>query len=220
MNTALLIRYLNELAQNNNRPWFAHNKPTYDIVLEQFAALVSETIPLVTKFDPQLGPVEAKKAVFRIYRDVRFAKDKSPYKTHFSALIGDRKRQDAAPWYYFQIDHKGTLMLGGGLYQPDKDAIKKIRDHMVEHPRSLDKLLRNKKFMATYGGLADEDKMVRPPKTYDAGHRHIEAIKNRHFIGITEINLKKHKTDNLAKDIAGMFRDVHPLVVWLREALA
>lgn len=219
MNIAALNQFLSGLAKNNNRPWFVHNKPAYDILREEFTVLVADLIRRVDKFDPELGPVDAKKALFRIYRDVRFSGDKSPYKTHFSAVIGDRKGHNSVPGYYFQIDERGVLFAGGGIYMPEKDVLTKIRNFIIAEPDKLTRLLKNARFKRTYGGLSDEDKMTRPPKGYSADQPHIEHIKNRHFVSGLDINLKKSPPKDLAKDIAMLFQDLHPLILWLREAV-
>src|SRR5258707_1164265 len=90
MHLNALIEFLTGLEQNNNRPWFVWNKPAYDVLREEFEALVGNVIVRVAKFDKKVGPVDPKKAMFRIYRDTRFSKDKTPYKTHFSAAIQER----------------------------------------------------------------------------------------------------------------------------------
>jgi len=220
MNIPALTQFLSGLAKNNTRPWFVHNKPAYDILREEFIELVADLILRVEKFDPDIGPVDAKKALFRIYRDVRFAADKSPYKTHFSAVIGDRKGHNSVPGYYFQIDERGALFAGGGIYMPEKDVLAKIRTFIVDEPDRLTKLLKNPRFKKTYGGLSGDDKMTRPPKGYGADLPHIEHIKNRHFVAGVEVNLKKNPPKDLAKEIAALFQDLQPLIVWLREARA
>ena len=111
MHLNALIEFLGGLEQNNNRPWFAWNKPAYDLLREEFEALLIDVIARVAKFDRGLGPVDAHKAMFRIYRDTRFYKDKTPYKTHFSAAIRDRAKRGLEPGYYFEIDHRGVLQV-------------------------------------------------------------------------------------------------------------
>ncbi len=220
MHLKALIEFLSGLEQNNNRPWFAWNKPAYDLLREEFEALLVDVIARVGKFDRALGPVDAKKAMFRIYRDTRFYKDKTPYKTHFSAAIRERAKRGLEPGYYFEIDYRGVLMVGGGIYRPDPAILLRIRRHIAEKPGSLTTLLRNPRFAKTYGGLMDEDALARPPKGFSADTPHIEAIKQRHYFGITEANLKKRPPKDLARDLAGYFEDLYPLMVWLRKAAA
>jgi uncharacterized protein (TIGR02453 family) len=219
MHITALTQFLTGLTENNNRPWFLHNKPAYDILREEFTELVAGVIQRTAKFDKSIEHVDPKKSLFRIYRDVRFSKNKDPYKTHFSAYIAARKDHKGDPGYYFQIDAKGMLGMGGGIYMPEPPTLKKVRDFIVAHPEKLSKLLKNKRFVDTYGGISEEDRMVRPPKGYDAELPHIEHIKNRHFFGWTELSLKKLKAKDLAGEIAARYEDLYPLNLWLREGL-
>jgi uncharacterized protein (TIGR02453 family) len=218
MHVPALIEFLDGLARNNNRPWFVWNKPAYDILREEFEALVGDLIGRVRAFDREIGTVEAKKAMFRIYRDTRFAKDKTPYKTQFSAAIGDRSKRGAAPGYYFHIDHQGVLMAGGGIYSPRPPILLAIRRHIATYPQGLTRVLRDPAFRRTYGGLAEEAALARPPKGFAADMPHIDAIRQKHFFGIVEIDLRRKPPKDLAGTIAGYFRDVKPLIAWLRTA--
>jgi len=218
MHVNALIEFLDGLARNNNRAWFAWNKPAYDILRQEFEDLVADLVRRVAVFDRDLGRVEPKQALFRIYRDTRFAKDKSPYKTQFSAAIGDRSKRGLAPGYYFHIDHDGMLMAGGGIYRPHPSILLRIRRRIAGHPRSLTRVLRDARFKRTYGGLAPAESLARPPKGFAADLPHIDAIKLKHFFGIVEVNLAQHPTKDLAGDIARHFRDLLPLMKWLRVA--
>jgi uncharacterized protein (TIGR02453 family) len=218
MHLKALIEFLGGLEQNNNRPWFAWNKPAYDLLREEFEALLTDVIARVAKFDRGLGPVDARKAMFRIYRDTRFYKDKTPYKTHFSAAIRDRAKRGLEPGYYFEIDHRGVLQVGGGIYRPEPAILMRIRRHIASKPGMLTTLLRNPRFAKTYGGLMEEDSLVRPPKGFSVDTPHIEAIKLRHYFGLAEANLKRRPPKDLARDLAGYFEDLYPLMAWLRKA--
>lgn len=217
MHIPALLQFLEGLAENNNRPWFMANKPAYDILREEFQTLLGEVIQKTAKFDKSIEHLDPRKSMFRIYRDVRFSKNKDPYKTHFSAVIGDKKTGE--PCYYFQINKEGKLGMGGGIYMPEPPALKTIRTAIVEDAAGFSKVLKNKAFAGRYGGLIDDDKLQRPPKGFPADHAHIEAIKNRHFFGWNEVSLKKQKPKDMAADIAAAFKDAHPLVQWLRESL-
>ncbi|MDX2219332.1 MAG: DUF2461 domain-containing protein [Burkholderiales bacterium] len=214
MHIPALIQFLQGLAENNNRPWFLHNKPAYDILREEFQTLVGEVIRGTAKFDKSIEHLEPKKSMFRIYRDTRFSKNKDPYKTHFSAVIGNKKTGE--PCYYFHIDKDGKLGTGGGIYMPEPAALKTIRESIVENPAAFAKVMKNKKFVARYGGLMDEDRLQRPPKGFPADHPHIEAIKKRHFFGWHEQSIAKRAPKDLAGEIVGHFADAEPLVAWLR----
>jgi uncharacterized protein (TIGR02453 family) len=218
MQLKALLEFLSGLEQNNNRPWFAWNKPAYDVLREEFEILVTDVTGRVQKFDRGLGPVDPKKAMFRIYRDTRFSKDRTPYKTHFSAAIRDRSKRGLEPGYYFHIDHEGMLLIGGGIYRPEPEILKRVRRYIATKPATLTKMLRSPRFKKTYGTFIEEDALSRPPKGYSVDAPHIEAIKLRHFFAMFEVNVKKRPPKDLAADLAAGFRDLLPLMEWLRAA--
>lgn len=222
MHIPALLQFLKELSENNNRPWFLHNKPNYDILREEFTELVADIIQRIAKFDSRIEHVDPKKSLFRIYRDVRFSGNKDPYKTQFSAMIGEKKDHKSVPGYYFQINPDGILGMGGGVYMPEQETLNKIRHEILAWPDAVTALLKNKRFLATYGGLSEEDRMMRAPKGYQhlpADHPMLDMIKHRHYFSFLEIDLKTHKSKDLAKEIAGNFEDLYPLIVWLRGVL-
>jgi uncharacterized protein (TIGR02453 family) len=215
-----LTQFLTELGENNNRPWFIMNKPRYDILREEFLAVVTELIGQLGKFDKQVIACNPKKALFRINRDVRFANDKRPYKTRFSAGITpfDLRRPSAGggPTYYFHIDPNGTMLIGAGEYLPPAPRLKAIRDEIVNDATGFGKLMKNKQLRATFGELQTEDKLQRPPKGYDPGHPHIEYLKLKSFFVWTEVKLKLNAPDQLVPQLAATFKDAYALVAWLR----
>lgn len=222
MHTRDLIQFLSELSENNNRAWFVMNKPRYDILRAEFLELVTQLIADISKFDPAVAGCNPKKALFRINRDMRFSKDKSPYKTTFSAAItasGLKKpSQGGGPAYYFHIDANGMLLVAGGEYIPPSGRLKTIRDHVVADASGFGKVLKNKKLKERFGDLQDEGKLVRPPKGFDADAPHIEYIKMKSFIVWTETGIKKKIPTDLGKEVAAGFKDAYPLVAWLRQA--
>ena len=215
-----LTQFLTELADNNNRPWFIHNKPRYDILREEFETVVTELIAAIGKFDRRVVACNPKKAMFRINRDVRFANDKRPYKTRFSAGItpNDLRRPSAGggPTYYFHIEGDGTLGIGAGEYLPPADRLKAIREQIVNDATGFAKLIKNKNMRATFGELETEHKLQRPPKGYDPAHPHIEYLKLKGFFMWTEVKLKLNAPDELVPQLARAYKDAFALVEWLR----
>jgi uncharacterized protein (TIGR02453 family) len=216
-----LTQFLSELSQNNNRPWFIMNKPRYDILREEFLAVVTELIRELGKFDKQVAACNPKKAMFRINRDIRFSHDKSPYKTRFSAGITphDKRRPSAGggPTYYFHIDSDGTLLFGAGEYLPPAARLRAIREAVVNDATGFAKVLKNKQLRATYGEMQAEDKLQRPPKGFDPAHPHIEYLKLKSFFVWTEVKLKLNAPDQMVPDLVRGFKDAFPLVSWLRS---
>jgi len=215
-----LIQFLSELKENNNRAWFVMNKPRYDILRAEFLELVSGLIIDISKFDPALVDCNAKKALFRINRDIRFSHDKSPYKTTFSASItasGLKKPSEGGgPAYYFQINDTGKLLVAGGEYMPPADRLKAIRQHLLEDAVGFNKVLKSKKLKESFGGLQEEGKLKRPPKGFDSDSVHIEYIKLKSFIVWKEVELQGLMSADLRKTLVSEFKSTYSLVEWLR----
>ena len=215
-----LTQFLAELSENNNRAWFVMNKPRYDILRVEFLELVTKLIADLGKFDPAVADCNPKKALFRINRDMRFSKEKIPYKTHFSAAINasglKRPHQGGGPTYYFHINETGTLLIAAGEWMPPSERLRAIRQHVIDDAAGFSKLLKNKKLKETYGDLQQEGKLTRPPKGFDADVPHLEYIKLKSFIVWREVEVRK--VADLGKTLAADFKDAYPLVTWLREA--
>lgn len=217
-----LSQFLHELSENNNRAWFVMNKPRYDILRAEFLELVIELIAGIAKFDPAVAACNPKRALFRINRDLRFARDREPYKTTFSASItatGLKKpSQGGGPAYYFHIDAEGTLLTACGEYLPPADRLRAIRHHIVEDVAGFGKLLKNKGMNDRFGGLSPEDRLVRPPKGFDVGMPHIEQIKLKSFLVWRTTSVKRVAPDKLPALLLADFWGGFPLVTWLRGA--
>lgn len=215
-----LTQFLAELSENNNRAWFVMNKPRYDILRAEFLELVTGLIADISKFDPAVAGCNPKKALFRINRDMRFSKEKIPYKTHFSAAINasglKKPSQGGGPTYYFHIDQTGTLLIAGGEWMPPAERLRAIREYVIADATGFSKLLKNKKLKETYGDLQQEGKLTRPPKGFDVDVPHLEYIKLKSFIVWKEVDVKK--VTDLEKTLASDFKDSYPLITWLRQA--
>ena len=216
-----LTQFLTELSENNTRPWFLWNKPRYDILRTEFEETVTELIKALTKFDKQVAACNPKKAMFRIHRDTRFSKDKTPYKTRFSAGITphDKRRPSAGggSTYYFHIERDGTLGFGVGEYLPPAPRLKAIREHVVNDATGFAKVLKNKNLRATYNDMLEEDKLQRPPEGFDPDHPHVDYLKLKSFFVWTEVKLDLNAPDQLVPRLAQGFQDAYALVSWLRS---
>ena len=215
-----LSRFLFELSESNNRAWFVMNKPRYDILRAEFLQLVTELISGLSKSDPAIAGCDPKKALFRINRDVRFRADKSPYKTTFSASIlpSGRKKpsEGGGPAYYFQMDATGRLFYAVGEYLPPSDRLRAIRNHIVTDTAGFTKMLKSKMLMHTFGTLQEEEKLVRPPKGFDAEHPCLEQLKLKSFMVWTECSLDSMNPEQLLETLLKGFKSAYPLVSWLR----
>ncbi len=216
-----LTRFLLELSENNNRAWFVMNKPRYDILRAEFLELVTSLIADIAKFDPAVAACNPKRALFRINRDLRFARNRDPYKTTFSASItasGLKKpSQGGGPAYYFQVNAEGKLLTACGEYMPPADRLRAIREHIVNDAAGFAKVLKDKGLNEVFGGLSPEDRLVRPPKGFDAETPHIEEIKLKSFLVWREISANRIAADKLRAQLLSDFWAGQPLVKWLRS---
>ncbi|AWV98002.1 DUF2461 domain-containing protein [Arcticibacterium luteifluviistationis] len=206
------FQFLKELKANNNKDWFTENKPRYVEAKENFEAFIDELIKGISRFDPSIAHHTGKGCVFRIYRDVRFSKDKSPYKTHMGAHItAALKKSDihSRSGYYIHIG-AGECMLAGGAYMPQGDWIKAIRQEIDYNGDDLVKIIENPKFKETFGELMGES-LKRPPKGFDAEHKHIDLLKRKSFL--VQHDMKDNevtKSDFLQKAVV-VFETLKPL---------
>lgn len=217
-----LVQFLSELEENNNRAWFVMNKPRYDILRGELLTLVETLIASITRFDPTIAHCNPKKALFRVNRDLRFARGKPPYKTTFSAAItasGLKKpSQGGGPAYYFHIDARGILLSAGGEYRPPADRLRMVRQHVVDDAPGFQKLLRDKELNTAFGGLKQLDKLIRLPKGFDADAPHPEFLKLKSFVAWREVDIKKLAPQKLPDLLMADFKASAPLVKWLRAA--
>jgi uncharacterized protein (TIGR02453 family) len=217
-----LLAFLAELAKNNNKAWFDEHRPRYEALRKEFTELVEDVIAGVAAFDPPMHGVHAKDAMFRINRDVRFSANKDPYKTQFSAALCAEGKKTDMPAYYFQIDHTGELWIGGGMYMPDPQHLRQIRENIAATPERVESVLADRAFTKTYGGLDTSMTLTKLPKGYYDDVPHPELIKLKGYFagtGLASAEVKRLTGDALVQTIVERFRALHPLVVWLREAV-
>lgn len=228
MHLPALIAFLQGLRENNNKAWFVMNKPAYDILRAEFITLVAEVTAALSKSDPRVAGVDPNKALFRIYRDIRFSHDKTPYKTHFSASIADGGVKHWGPMYYLQIDADGRLHLGAGCYLPPRDVLARLRAHVVADHRGLARVLKNKRFASTFGALNQDDRLARLPKGFAADSPDIdrigELLRLKSFIVTADLDLTTAVNAKAARcltqTIATTLAAAVPLNDWLRAAPA
>jgi len=214
------IKFLKDLKKNNTKEWFDKNRKVYEAAKSDFAGMIQTAIDKFGKKDENIAALKAKDCVFRINRDIRFSKDKSPYKTNMGASInkGGKKAWNSAG-YYFHFEPGGSFA-GGGLYMPEPDILKKVRQEIDYSFDEFKKIISNKKFAATYKDLdhSDEMKLSRPPKGYEAENPAIEYIKLKSFIAMVPVSDAELADKNLVKKITDAFEALQPLIVFLNHA--
>lgn len=206
MDTTLILSFLTDLKTNNNREWFEENKERYGQAHANFLDIVQSTIEGIGKFDLDIAHLEPKKCAYRIYRDVRFSKDKTPYKTHFGAEMAPGGRRSGLAGYYIHIQ-PGESIVAGGVWHPAPDNLAKIRQEIDYNGEEFKNVLNSDEFKNAYGELRGE-KLKRPPKGYEKDHPDIELIKFKDFLAYKELSDKEVKSkDYLNK----MLRDLEIL---------
>ena len=226
MHLHALTSYLQGLRENNNKAWFVMNKPAYDILRAEFIVLVGDVLKGLAKKDPLLYGLEPKKALFRIYRDIRFSHDKTPYKSYFSASLADADSKHSGPMYYLSINADGRLHIGAGCWLPDKEVLAQIRRHIVDDHAALTKLTKTKRFVAAFAALSRADTLARLPKGYDPAtpgiDRFGDLLRLKSFVVGRDVDLTAKESaaaaGDLAATIVSTFTAAVPLNDWLRSA--
>ena len=208
------LKFLSALKRNNNREWFEVNKQKYLDSLADFTQTVEELISRISQFDQAVAHVDPKKCLFRIYRDVRFSKDKTPYKSHFGAFITANGKNSAGPGYYIHLA-PGECFLGGGLYQPSPEVLQRIREAIASDPTDINAIIQQKEFKKTFGGFWQEDALKTAPKGFPKDHPAINLLKLRHFIGDHQLTDEDVLDKKFEEKIAKIFSRLGPLNEWL-----
>ena len=219
MDATILFDFLTQLKLNNNREWFLENKKWYEASKKEVENFVSEMIPAISAIDPSVQTPAMKDCMFRIFRDVRFGADKSPYKTNFGAFIARGGRKTAFPGYYFHFA-PGESMLAAGVYQPEPETLKMLRNEVYYHSAELKEILEKPSFKKHFETLGDFDKMKKAPKDFPAGFPDIDLLKYRSYIVSKQIPDKSVVSDNYTKTALEMVKELQPFMVFLNRAIS
>jgi len=214
------IKFLKDLKVNNNRPWFDKNKDKYLDAKEDFENFVQKLIDKISAFDPDIKGMEAKNCTFRQYRDVRFSKDKRPYKINMGAYMAKGGKKSLFGGYYFHLE-PGNSLMGGGLWMPEASEVKKVRQEIDYCFDEFSAIINNKRFKKEYGDLytSDSIKLKTVPKGYEATNPAIEHLKLKSFFAERAIGDKELTSNSLLKDTAFLFKDLKPVIDFLNRAI-
>lgn len=211
------VEFLKKLEKNNNREWFTANRKWFDDANDNVIALTNDVIGRIAKFDAAVAGIDPKTCVFRIYRDVRFSKDKSPYKTNLGAFIAPGGRKAMSPGYYFHIQPE-MFFAAAGKHLPDAHELLKIRNAIATDPEGFRKIVEAKKFGDRFGGF-DADRLSRSPKGFSADHEALEYLKLKSFTVTEKFFETAVLSAEFPKLVTESFKAAYPFIVFLREAL-
>ncbi len=217
------IEFLNDLKENNNREWFTANKKRYEVYKREYLQVAENLLTKIKQLDSSLNDLVAKNCIFRINRDIRFAADKTPYKTHisFGFAPGGKKMMGAS--YYLHInDEDGKGFVGGGIYMPPADILKRIRKEIDVYPDEFMAIVNSDSFTKFYPSTLDrEPNMVlsRPPKGYQAEHKAIEYLKLKSFTAVKNFDTSEALKPNFIDFVMDAFEAVKPLLHFMNQGI-
>ena len=214
------LKFLKGLQKNNNKPWFEKNRPAYEDAKADFTQFIQTVIDKQGKKDDGIKDLKAKDCVFRINRDVRFSKDKSPYKNNFGASINRGGKKSVYAGYYFHCQ-PGEAFVGGGLWIPMPPDLKKVRQEVDYCFDEFKKIIGSKKFISVYGDLIKdaETSLVKVPQGFEKDNPAAEYLKLKSFIALKKLDDATLTSKDLLKTVTEAFETLHPLLVFLNRAL-
>lgn len=209
--------FLTNLKHNNSKEWFHAHKTEFIEAQAIFVDFLAKILEKIAVFDPDIKGLTPKNCIYRIYKDVRFSKDKSPYKLNFGANIvpGGKKTQTAG--YYIHIEPSGSF-IGGGIYQPEPKVLYQLRENIQKNPQKLLKILHQTEFKKIFKDFEPLNRLKTAPKGFDKNDPNIEILKNKHFVVIQKLpDALMEDTTELLKETEKSFKILYPLLAYFRD---
>jgi uncharacterized protein (TIGR02453 family) len=214
------LKFLSQLKKNNNKPWFDAHRAQYEAARIDFSNFIQLLIEALQKSDTTITGITAKDSQFRINRDVRFSKDKRPYKDNFGAFIARGGKKSIFAGYYFHLA-PGNSFIGGGLWHPEPANLKKVRQEIDYNWDEFQAILKNKNFKKTFGDLykGDDLSLKRMPKGYAEDHPAMSYLKLQSLIAEQKIADEDLTKASLHKKALGAFQQLQPLLNFINRSL-
>jgi len=215
------LKFLKDLKKNNNKPWFDAHRKEYEEAKKDFAGFIQTVIDKHGKSDPTIKSIVAKDCMFRINRDIRFSKDKSPYKTNMGAYINRGGKKSLFGGYYFHCE-PGQCFVGGGLWMPMPPELNKVRQEIDYNFEAFKKIIGSKKFKTVYKDLSRDAEYVltRVPKGYEPSNPAAEYLKMKSFVSLTSLKDGDLTSKDLVKKTITAFEALQPFVDFINQALS
>jgi uncharacterized protein (TIGR02453 family) len=211
------LDFLSELEQNNRRDWFEEHRPAYEAARERFETFVNEVIDRFRAVE-DLGPISARDCTMRIYRDVRFSKDKSPYRANMGASIARGGRHSARlPYYLHLAPHDGSF-LAGGLYMPAPEQLTRFRDLIAENAAPFKRIVSDERFCAYFGEVGGE-RLKRAPAGFAPDHPDIELLRLKQILVDHPLSDADLASEDIAGQVVAGFTLMKPLIDYLNETV-
>jgi uncharacterized protein (TIGR02453 family) len=215
------LQFLKDITVNNNRDWFMANKQRHDAARENVIEFTAELIKQLSKADPDVNAdADPKKCVLRIYRDVRFSPDKTPYKRNFGISIPRlNKGVGRGPEYYVHIE-PGKAFIAGGYWLPEAPHLKAIRQEIDYNAADLKNIVDDPAYVKLFGNFREQEKLKTNPRDYSADNENIELLKLKSFTALNYIKDDELLKKNVVDNIVAVCSKIYPLNVFLNNAIA
>lgn len=210
-----MLKFIKELTANNDRTWFAENKPRYQAEQQHMIAFADALITEMNKHDKIETPT-GKKSLFRIYRDTRFSKNKTPYKTHFSGSL-KRATKLLRGGYYFHVEPGGSFV-AGGFWAPNSPDLKRMREDIAFDDKPLRQIISDPVFVETFGALKG-DAVKTAPKGFSREHPAIDLLRHKQFVVTRNFTDKEVKSDKFLEEVVTTFCRMRPFFDYMSEVL-
>ncbi|RDC54952.1 DUF2461 domain-containing protein [Pedobacter chinensis] len=212
------LKFIKDVAANNNREWFAEHKPKYEEAKQDVLNLVTAIIPELAKVDPLISAdTDPKKSLLRIYRDVRFSKNKDPYKNNYGIWFSSKSKGGNEPGYYLHIQPEKSFV-AGGYWMPDAPHVKLIRQEIDYNIGDFKEIINSKDFKENFK-LGTANVLKNAPKGYDPADPNIEFLKLKSFEATMQLKDEEFFKPTLVNKLISSFKTVQPLVAFLRNAI-
>ncbi|UFH35623.1 DUF2461 domain-containing protein [Flavobacterium acetivorans] len=214
------LQFLEDLKANNNRDWFLENKKRYETFKKDYHQMVADFLDVMKPLDPSLEMLEVKNCVFRINRDIRFSKDKSPYKAHLGVWLSSGAKGKNRSGYYVHIE-KGASFIAGGFYAPEAEDLKKVRKEIAFFHDDLEAILNDPNFKREFGDFSRNEKSVlkNPPRGYEKEHPAIELLKLKSFETIQKFDISEVSQKDFVSKMSKKLILLKPLNDFINRAL-
>jgi uncharacterized protein (TIGR02453 family) len=216
------LRFLSQLKENNNKPWFDAHRAQYEAAKIDFSNFIQFVIEAVQKWDTTITGLTSKDCLFRINRDVRFSKDKTPYKAHFGASIKRGSKKSPFAGYYFHLEPGGKSFIGGGMWMPEAPALKNMRQEIDYNWEQFKSIITTKDFKKVYTDLykGNDQRLSSMPKGYEKDNPAIDYLKLKSFFGETRVADEELTKATLHKKTVSAFQTLYPFICFINRTVA
>lgn len=217
---ASTLKFLKDLKKNNNKPWFDAHRAQYEAARADFEQFIQAVLDRHSKNDPDLKDLTAKKCMFRINRDVRFSKDKSPYKTNFGASMDKGGKKSGLAGYYFHCEPGGSF-IGGGLWMPEPAVVKRVRQEIDYSYDEFKKLITTKNFKGFFGELykGENAQLSKVPQGFEKDNPAAEHLKFKSWLVLHNFSDAEVTAPSLVKNTVEAFKLMQPFIRFLNRAV-